>query len=295
MNYKNGVIAAVSLLLVIQSVSVIHAQKSGNENGWVELFNGRDLTGWYTYQKNPEPTSEVPGLPRDDDGNYLEPIGLNEDPLNVFSVVEEDGAPAVRISGETFGILVTEEEYENYHLRLEFKWGEKKFPPRQDLKRDSGVLYHSIGPEGAWYGVWMMSQEFQVQETDCGDFINVDSTLASIPAVEVDGEYRYREGADRLQFNVERAYCNHSRDYEKPHGEWNTLEVYTIGDTSIHVVNGQVNLRAYDNRYMENGKIHPLTRGKIQIQSEGAEVYYRNIRLRPIEEYPAELLPASGR
>ena len=149
---------------------------------WTHLFNGEDLEGWYTYQKQPEPTSEVPGLQKDKDGNYIEPIGLNNDPLNVFTIVTEDGEPAVRISGEVFGILVTESEFENYHLKLEFKWGDQKFPPRQDKKMDSGILYHSIGAEGAWGGVWMKSFECQVQETDCGDYISVDTVYADITA-----------------------------------------------------------------------------------------------------------------
>lgn len=264
-------------------------QPDASETAWQALFNGKDLTGWYTYQRKPEPTSEVPGIPRDEEGNYLEPIGLNNDPLNVFSVVEEDGKPAIRISGETFGILVTEEEFEDYHLMLQFKWGEKKYPPRADKKRDSGVLYHSIGPEGSWGGVWMKSLECQIQETDCGDFILVDTTFATIPAKTVDGEYYYDQNANDVDFEVGKAYCNHNQDYEKPNGEWNTIEIYTVGGNSVHLVNGHVNMRAYNFRHRKNGKIYPLRKGKIQLQSEGAEVYYRNIRIRPIDEIPDSL------
>ena len=147
---------------------------------WSSLFNGENLDGWYTYQKQPEPTSEVPGLARDEQGSYLEPIGLNNDPLEVFTVVSEEDAPVIRISGEVFGILVTEKEFENFHLTLEFKWGQAKYPPRKSLKRDSGILYHSVGSEGAWGGVWMRSLECQVQEGDCGDYISVDTVLADI-------------------------------------------------------------------------------------------------------------------
>ena len=71
----------------------------------------------------PEATSEILGIPRDTAGNYLEPIDLNADPMDVFTVVEEDGAPAIRISDETFGILVTEEVFADYHLQLQFIWG----------------------------------------------------------------------------------------------------------------------------------------------------------------------------
>lgn len=257
---------------------------------WVSLFNGEDLSGWYTYQREPEPESEVPGIPRDEEGNYLEPIGLNNDPLNVFTVVEEDGEPAIRISGETFGILVTNQEYENYHMKLEFKWGDEKYPPREELKMDSGILYHSIGEEGAWGRVWMKSLECQVQETDCGDFIAVDSTFATIPAIENEGNYYYDKDGEEMIFSAERSYCNHNVDYENPMGEWNTIEIYTVDGNSIHVVNGNVNMRTYNSQYLENGEKYPLTKGKIQLQSEGAEIYYRNIELRSIDEIPEAVI-----
>jgi len=259
---------------------------------WTILFNGNDLQGWYTYQKQPEPTSEVAGLARAEDGTYLEPVGLNNDPLNVFTVVTEDGAPAIRISGEVFGILVTEREFENYHLTLQFKWGEAKHPPRKDAKRDSGILYHSVGSEGAWGGVWMRSLECQVQEGDCGDYISVDTVLADIHAGfdEENSLYYHSPDSAKLTFSPSRSYCHKSADYEKPNGEWNTMEIYATGGNSVHVVNGEVNNRISNSRQVTEGREIPLRKGKIQLQSEGAEIFYRNIRIRNIEEIPAELM-----
>jgi hypothetical protein len=192
------------------------------------------------------------------------------------------------MSGEVFGILVTEKEYENYHLSLQFKWGTSKYPPRKNEKRDSGILYHSIGKEGAWGGVWMRSVECQVQEGDCGDYISVDTVLADIPAVldEENELFRYSPGSDRLTFSVERSYCHKSEDYENPTGEWNTMEIYTVGGNSIHVVNGHINNRIYNSRHIYHGQELPLTKGKIQLQSEGAEVFYRNIKIEPIDHIP---------
>lgn len=261
------------------------------ENTWITLFNGEDLTGWYTWQRQPEPTSDVPGMAQDEEGNYIDPIGKNSDPLNVFTVVEEEGEPAIRISGEVFGILVTENEYENYHLKLQFKWGDEKFPPRVDKKMDSGILYHSIGLEGAWGGVWMKSLECQVQESDCGDYISVDTVMVEIAAIknEEDGRYYHKTGAEMLTFDPGRSYCNKEADFEKPNGEWNTMEIYTVDGNSIHVVNGTVNNRIYNARYLENGQEIPLVKGKIQLQSEGAEIFYRNIQLMPIEALPDEV------
>jgi hypothetical protein len=41
-------------------------------------------------------------------------------------------------------------------------------------------------------------------------------------------------------------------------------------------------MRLHNSRQLMDGKEVPLTRGKVQIQTEGAEVYYRNIQLEPI-------------
>ena len=273
----------------VENVDVVDEAEA--KNLWSNLFNGEDLSGWYTYQRQPEPSSIVANIAKDADGNYMEPIGLNKDPLNVFTVVEEDGAPAIRISGETFGILVTERNFSDFHLQLQFKWGDEKYPPRANEKKDSGILYHSIGKEGAWGGVWMKSLECQVQDTDCGDYISVDTVFADVPAVlnAEDNRFYYTEGAEKIKFDHNRAYCNKSEDFEKEMGEWNTMDIYTFKGNSVHVVNGQVNMRIYNTRYLENGSEVPLTRGKIQLQSEGAEIFYRAIQLTPISEIPEDL------
>ncbi len=274
---KNLILILTAILLVT-SCSV----KKGDS-----LFNGKDLTGWYSYLAIPD-SSVHSDLPRDSAGHYFAAPGMNNDIFNVFSVVETDGNSAIRISGEVFGILVTEKEYENYHLTMEFKWGEKKFAPRADKKRDSGILYHSVGDEGAWGGVWMKSKEFQVQETDLGDFIVVDTGVAVIPCIfdTLQNLYYYDEAGKPMAFTVKYGYCHKSADYEKAHGEWNKLEIYTLGDQSVHVVNGKVVMRAYHSNVSDHGNLVPHTRGKIQIQSEGAEVFYRNIMMEPITGFP---------
>ncbi len=261
--------------------------QSGSESDVISLFNGKDLSGWYTYQRKPEPTSIVESL-KMEDGEYVEPIGLNKDPLKVFTVVEEDGEPAIRISGEVFGILVTDQAYENYHLSMEFKWGEKKYPPREDRKRDSGILYHSVGKEGMRGGVWMRSVECQVQEGDVGDLWCVDSTTAQVKTVQLKNKkfkYDPHEPFQTIDMRGDR-FCQKSRDFEKKHGEWNRLDIYVYGRESIHVINGQKNMHLSAIGQIVNGRIEPLTKGKIQIQSEGAEVFYRDITIRSIEEIP---------
>src|SRR5471030_2864177 len=86
---------------------------------WQPLFNGKDLTGWDTEMMNiPDPTWDVPGLTRNAAGVYTEPLGKNRDPLHVFTVTTEDGQPAIHVSGQGFGVMMTTGTFSNMHLRL---------------------------------------------------------------------------------------------------------------------------------------------------------------------------------
>src|SRR5262245_39409744 len=124
--------------------------------GVIHLCNGKDLTNFYTWLA-PAKKGE-------------KPLGKNNDPQKVFTV--QDGK--VRVSGEVFGGLVTEKEHENYRLTVEYAWGEKTWPPREDKARDSGILLHCVGEDGAaGGGAWMESIECQIIEGGTGDFILV--------------------------------------------------------------------------------------------------------------------------
>ncbi len=248
-----------------------------SSNKQQELFNGRDLSGWDTYIAPP--------------ADSLPPLGLNNDPLHVFSVALREDGPALRVSGEIYGGISTQQEFENYHLTLQFKWGVAKTAAFKDRKRDSGLLYHATGPHGVDAAAWMRSQEFQIQEGDCGDYWGVAGGVCDIPAIRNDqGQYIYSEKGTRFTFkdktDVGRR-CIKDPDGEKPYGEWNTLELFCLRDSSIHVVNGQVVMRLFRSRQTDNGNETPLMKGKIQLQSEGSEIFYKNISLEPITKIPA--------
>lgn len=257
---------------------------AGKADRWQQLFNGKDLSGWDTYI----------GPYLDDAGKPITgtPIGLNNDPRHVFTIVKENGENLIHISGENWGAISTKKEYENYHLQLQFKWGNLIWGQKKGKKKDSGLLYHSVGKYGADYGAWMRSQEFQVEEGNCGDYWGVAGGMADIPVIKrSETEYVYNPAGTLLTFSQgskQGRHCIKQGDGENPTGQWNTLDLYCHGDTSVHVVNGKVMMILYHNRQLENGQELPLTKGKIQIQSEGAEVYYRGIKIQSIDRLPAE-------
>ncbi|MEO7989966.1 MAG: DUF1080 domain-containing protein [Chryseolinea sp.] len=264
------------------------AQKSQTStSGWRPLMNGKDLTGWDTYLGAVFDTLT--------EKQVGAPLGINTDPRKTFSIVTVDNKPALRISGEDFGGISTQNEFSNYHLRLAFKWGKLKWAPRKNAKRDSGLLYHGVGPHGAGYGSWLRSQEFQVQEGDCGDYWTIAESIVDIPATEIKaGEFRFDPAAPLQTFGEGKAggkRCFKYPDAEKPYGEWNVLEVYCFGDTSVHVVNGKTVMTLFHSRQPgDDGKDMPLKKGKIQLQSEGAEVFYRDIEIMSITRLPETLL-----
>lgn len=248
----------------------VHVQAA--EPGWTQLFNGKDLTGWRKWISM-QPTSDNMKAP-------TSVRGLDQDPRQVFSVV--DGM--LRVSGEEWGAVSTSAEYENFHLKFEFKWGTKKWFPRLDAPRDSGLLYYAVGPEGAQSGHWMRSHEFQLQEGDCADYHSLDGVTVDAHVGDANqGDWKFYRYDPALPLRTGLASRILKRgNHEKPSGEWNTMEVIADGTTLIHIVNGHEVLRVENSRQRVDGQMVPLARGKFSIQSEGAEAFYRNIRVKPL-------------
>jgi hypothetical protein len=228
-------------------------------------FNGKDLSGFYIYtHKN----------------QY-------DDPDKVFTV--EHGM--IRVSGEDYGGFATKQEYGDYHLIVEWKWGDETWGNRQSKARDSGILLHCVGPDGAAGGHWMESIECQIIEGGCGDFILVAGkgrpSLTAETRTGPDGkQLYYMKGGKPVALNSGRFNWDArdpdwkdvlnfrgKDDVEKPYGQWNRMEVVCDGDTITNIVNGNV---------VNVGTRSSLTKGKIQFQSEMAEIFFRKIEIRPL-------------
>jgi hypothetical protein len=272
-------------LLIISGLSLFFGcTPTSQDSKWTELLNGNDLSNWDTYL-SPRYNAEI----GDFDG---EPVGLNVDPRNVFSLVNLDGETALRISGSEFGGISTKEEFQNYHLRLKMKWGDEKHPPRTDKSKDSGLIFHAHEPHGFIADSWMQGQEFQIKHERIGDYVCFGSIM-DVPSSPEEGRKNGvfdEEGELRSIYNKgpfgKRVHINSIS--ENPDGEWNTLDLYCLGDSSIFLVNGILKMKMYNSRQIFEGKEASLTKGKIQLQSEGAEVFYKDMRIRSIDAMPAD-------
>jgi hypothetical protein len=224
-----------------------------------------------------------------------------EDPLRVFTVVDQvDGAPAIRISGERWGGIITRESYRDYRLIVEFRWGLVTWGNRRNAARDSGVLIHGQGAVGNTAadgnGPWLRSVEAQIIEGGVGDIIlvagfepdgrRITPTIAARAGRDRDGEAIYDPLGEERVFESgrinwfardvdwqDRLGFRGRADVESPLGAWTRLDVVAAGDRVTNIVNGTV---------VAEGFRSSLTEGRIMIQSEGAEMFIRRIDLEPL-------------
>jgi hypothetical protein len=234
----------------------------------IQLFNGKDLTGFTT---------------------WLKASGRN-DPRHVFTV--HDGL--VHASGEGMGYVATDRAYRDYHLIVEYQWGKRTDGGK--YVRNSGILLHATGPDGGANGAWMSSVECQLAQGCVGDMIAIrgkDGQGGTIPVrltsdvvIGPDKKPRWQEGGRPRHFPPGQLWWNRhdptfkelldtrgKNDVESPLGEWTRVECLCAGDRITIRVNGQEVNRAYD--------VSPAA-GKILLQCEGFEIFFRRAELRPL-------------
>lgn len=220
---------------------------------------------------------------------------LSDPPTDVFKV--EDGM--LHISGRGYGYLATKQIFSDYHLVVEFKWGEHTWGNRKEHARDNGILVHAFGPHGACGGTWITSIEANIIEGGIGDIIVIASQLPDgkvlAPSVSCeialdrDGEKCWKQGAPRQTVTGGRVnWAKRDVDWtdtlgfrgkddpDAPVGEWNRLEVIAKGNTLRYLVNGQVVNEAFD--------VTP-SEGRVCIQTEGAEFFARRFALYPLGRF----------
>jgi hypothetical protein len=233
----------------------------------IQLFNGKDLHGLYGWLKNTK----------------------FEDPHRVFTVK----GGLLRISGEDPGYLGTRNQYRDYHLVVEYKWGSRT--DGSGTARNSGILLHGIGTDGN-PSPWMSSIECQVAQGCVGDFIvirgkNPDGsttpvTITSETIFASDGRTRWKKGGKPTTYSGKQFWWSmHDPDFkevldtrgkqdvESPLTEWTRVECICQGNRITVLVNGVTVNECFD--------VFPSA-GKILLESEGFEIFFRKFELHPL-------------
>jgi hypothetical protein len=223
------------------------------------------------------------------------------DPERVFSVVDQiDGAPAIRISGQIWGGLLTKQAYRDYRLVVEYRWGGVTWGDRKARARDSGVLLHAQGRPGNtrkdFNGPWLRSIEFQIIEGGVGDILPVAGcddrgeqirpSLTATTRPIREGEAVFDQHGQPNVYSAgridwwgrspaweDRVGFRGAQDVESPGVEWTRIEAVVEKGRLTYYVNGTLVNAASDSSF---------TQGRIMIQSEGAEIYFRRIELQPL-------------
>ena len=196
------------------------------------LFNGKNLNGWYM---------DVPELEK---GSSLrKPFIVREGMLVSL--------------GTPLGHLITEKEFENYRLEVEYR-----FPGEPG---NCGVLVHASSHRFL-YDMFPKSIEVQMMHENAGDFWVIGEDI-QVPDMEARRGPRENWGVTE---GKGRRILNLTDGSEKPLGEWNHMLIECQGDEVKVWVNGDL---------VNHGFGATATKGKIAIQAEGAEVEFRKLEL----------------
>jgi hypothetical protein len=213
-----------------------------NAEGFKPLFNGKDLTGWKT---------------------FLDPKVPGADPKKVWTITEGE----IHCLGKPMGYLLTEKEYGDYVLRVQWRW------PKEP--GNSGVFVYVSGPDK----IWPKGVEAQLQSGQAGDFWLVDGFKMKVPDSEGRQDPRQarhflRIGESYKPAGPQNRMVPVRKQFEKPAGEWNQYEITCQGDMLKLVVNGT---------HVNTGTNAEATKGHILLQSEGAPVDFRNIEIKSLK------------
>jgi hypothetical protein len=265
---------AVSIALILIASNASGAESSSS-NDWRPLFNGKNLRGWHVV------------LADEDKGIAPEKtFQVHDGLIHVYQDVPH-GAEV------PFGYLATDGNYSWYHLKLEYRWGAKRFASRTERPRDAGILYHASAEKR----VWPRSVECQVQEGDTGDCFTVHGTQVqtTVDPVKLKSGVRHYlsakdGGVDDVLGGPSIARIVKSATRERD--DWNTVEVIVRGaEEVIYRVNGYEVFRAKNLKQLNTDEKTwiPLSSGLVLLQAEFAEVQYRNINIKPIEGGPLQV------
>jgi Domain of Unknown Function (DUF1080) len=274
LNMKKQIHLRLLSLLIASGASMIgapaQAAESGGareKDGFVPLFNGKNWDGWYFKI-------------RSGDAEMAKRVYSIEDGMVHVYKDLPDGHELNTGKNDTHGLFYTVKKYSKFILKFDYKWGKKRFNNFDQFQYDSGCYYHVVDDK-----IWPKGIEYQVRynhltnKNHTGDFwadglewyCGKDNSFL-MP--KDGGVMKLGHGGEHL--------ARVTNQFHALDDQWNECEVIVMANQYvIHKLNGQI---------VNYATKLPFSEGVIGLQSETAEIYFRNIL---IKEF-AEVVPAES-
>lgn len=217
---------------------------SKDETGFVSLFDGKTTNGWHTYGKN-----TIGKAWKAEDG-----------------VLHLDAASKKEWQTAEGGDIISNEEFENFDLRLDWKISPKG---------NSGVIFYIHEDPSKFQYPWNTGPEMQVLDNGSPTQLGHDDAKL----------YTHRAG-DLYDLLA-------SKDAVKPAGEWNAVEIVANKGKLDFYMNGEHTLSTtmWNDTWKQMIAISKFKgmegfgtyqKGRIGLQDHGNDVWFRNIRIKKL-------------
>ncbi len=259
--------ASIQIMLALSfSLSAAAVEK---EEGFKTIFNGQNWDGWYLKIRS------------GDEEMARKVYAIEDGVIHVFNDAFPEEYNLDTGANDTHGLFYTEKAYTNYVLRFEYKWGTKKANNFSQWQYDAGVYYHVTDDR-----IWPVGIEYQIRydhtkdRNHTGDLIRPGGAGYTWYAA-ADGTYLHPDDGGKPYDKGWLHYARPTANHHALDGQWNACEIIVMGDQyAIHKLNGDVVNMAFE--------LKPAA-GIFGFQSETAEIFYRNIRIREYDQpVPAE-------
>jgi hypothetical protein len=225
-------------------VSVIFSFAQKKENGWIRLFDGNTTTGWHNYGKA-----------------FVNKAWKVEDHAIHFDAgTNLDSAARKLYLEENHGDLVTDTEFKNFDLKIEWKISKNG---------NSGIIFYVKEDTSKFKETYNTGMEMQVLDNEG----------------HADGKiHKHRAGDlyDLIPCSIETV---------KPVGEWNQVEIICNNGNLVFKLNGTtiVSTTLWDDgwkaliagsKFKNMPDFGTFTKGRIALQNHGNDVWFRNITIK---------------
>lgn len=260
---KHNSLKSLLALIVLITITLSSCTSKQTDDGFVQLFNGKNWDGWHLKIRS------------GDDAMAKQVFSIEDGVVHVYKHLKDSADLETKVNG-THGLFYTNKSYSKYILKFQYKWGTKITNNFKRWQYDAGCYYHVVDDK-----IWPTGLEYQVRynhltgRNHTGDFI-ISGTKADWYSNDSAEFCLPKDGGSPKKYDQWLYLSEPDVEHNALNGEWNQCEIIVMSDHySIHKLNGKV---------MNMAANMSVSEGIIGLQSETAEIYYRDIKIKEFDE-----------